>query len=89
MWNRAINIWKPDQRSDRNKQINYVTNDEYKIDLIDSPTMDKYDAIIIAVAHNEFKRMNINDIKVFGKTDRHIVYDIKSIYDTKYTHGRL
>jgi UDP-N-acetyl-D-galactosamine dehydrogenase len=64
-------------------------NDEYKISLIDKPTNGKYNAIIIAVAHSEFKKMNINEIKELGSSNNYIIYDVKSIFDAKDSDGRL
>jgi UDP-N-acetyl-D-galactosamine dehydrogenase len=45
----------------------------------------KFDAIILAVAHNEFKTINLRD---FGKTNC-IVYDVKGVADKKQIDGRL
>ena len=51
-------------------------NKEYKIKPIDEPIKGKYDAIVIAVAHNEFKSLTESQIKTYSK-DNHILYDIK------------
>lgn len=40
---------------------------DYKIKLIDYPKYSKYDAVIIAVSHNKFKKIGIREIKRFGK----------------------
>jgi UDP-N-acetyl-D-galactosamine dehydrogenase len=64
-------------------------NDEYKISLIDKPTNGKYNAIIVAVAHREFKKMNINEIKKLGDSNNYIIYDVKSIFDIKDSDGCL
>lgn len=47
-----------------------------------------YDGIIIAVAHNEFKKMGIKKIKKFCKTN-HIIFDLKSLFSKKLTDLRL
>ena len=57
---------------------------EFNIDLIDQPN--SYDAIILAVAHNEFKNLDLRSLK--SKTGA-IVYDIKSFLDKKSVDGRL
>ena len=49
---------------------------EFSIDLIDSPKMDEYDGIIIAVSHAQFKKMGIKKIRSFGKSE-HVIYDLK------------
>lgn len=58
---------------------------EYGIIIVNKlPTM-KFDAIVIGVAHDEFKTM---DIKSFGK-DKSVVYDVKWILPSSDTDGRL
>jgi len=56
---------------------------EYDLDLIGHSAFDihDYDAIVLAVAHNEYKKLNIST------TDQRVVYDIKSIIDN--ADGRL
>jgi len=61
---------------------------EYGIVPIDKPESGKYDAIVLAVAHNEFKNMNVTDIKAFGR-ENHVLYDIKYILDADEVDGRL
>ena len=51
---------------------------EYDIDLIAAPEPGTYDAIILAVAHDEFKAMGAQGIHAFGKP-LHVVYDLKYI----------
>ena len=57
---------------------------EFNIDLIDQPK--SYDAIILAVSHNEFKNLDLSSLK--SKTGA-VVYDIKSFLDKKSVDGRL
>ncbi|MDK2052001.1 Vi polysaccharide biosynthesis UDP-N-acetylglucosamine C-6 dehydrogenase TviB, partial [Aliarcobacter butzleri] len=52
---------------------------EYSLKLIKELNTDKYEAIVLAVAHNEFKQLKL-------KTNENIVFDIKSILDE--TDGR-
>jgi len=61
---------------------------EYDIMPIDAPIEGKYDAVVLAVAHNEFREMGVNRIKRFGK-DEHVLYDIKYILDANEVDGRL
>ena len=63
-------------------------NNEYGIMPIIAPLQKKYDAIVLAVAHNEFKELSIQHIRAFGK-DKHILYDIKYLLDAKQVDGRL
>lgn len=53
---------------------------EYNLKLIKELNVAKYEAIVLAVAHNEFKLLKL-------KTNENIVFDIKSILDE--TDGRL
>ena len=58
---------------------------EYNIDLIKSTDEKNYDAIILAVAHNEFKDLNFKSF-----SDKNIViYDTKAIIDKGLISGRL
>jgi UDP-N-acetyl-D-galactosamine dehydrogenase len=61
---------------------------EYNITPIDMPTEGGYDAIIIAVAHDEFKDMGIAALKKLTKTN-HVIYDIKYILPKEDVDGRL
>ena len=61
---------------------------EYKLDLISTPTIGKYDAIVLAVAHDKFKSLGLSKIKSFGK-DKNVVYDIKYLFNANLTDGRL
>jgi len=61
---------------------------EYGIKPIDQPVKGKYDAILLAVAHDEFKALSLEQIKAFGK-DNHVLYDIKYLLDANEVDGRL
>jgi len=62
--------------------------EEYKIEPIDKPIKGKYDAIIIAVVHDEFKLLTEKQIRTYGKSN-HILYDIKYLLKASETDGRL
>ena len=53
--------------------------DEYNIHTIPYPKPLEYDAVILAVAHSEFKDMTIKKIKEFCK-DIHLIYDLKYLF---------
>ena len=61
---------------------------EYGIKPIDQPVEGKYDAILLAVAHDEFKALSLEQIKAFGK-DNHVLYDIKYLLKANEVDGRL
>jgi UDP-N-acetyl-D-galactosamine dehydrogenase len=47
-----------------------------------------YDAIVLAVAHKEFRDMGIDAIRALGKKP-HVLYDIKYVFQTSEVDGRL
>ncbi len=59
---------------------------KYKIKILKSIPKEKYNAIVLAVAHNAFKEIDIVDLKVNKNS---IVYDIKGFLDKKLTTNRL
>jgi len=61
---------------------------EYNIKPIDKPIKSKYDAILLAVAHDEFKALTVEQIRAYGK-DNHVLYDIKYLIKANESDGRL
>ncbi len=61
---------------------------EYGIDPIKAPSTNAYDAIILAVAHSEFKEMGPKLIRSFGKPGA-ILYDIKGMFGKSDSDMRL
>jgi len=59
--------------------------EEYSIELIEEINPKSYDAVVLAVAHDEFKKMDIPGFK--NKSG--IIYDIKAIVDKSLVDGRL
>jgi len=57
---------------------------EYGRDIVSSYTMTEYEAVVLAVAHNEFKTLDFS--KRNGNT---VLYDIKSILPAGVADGRL
>jgi UDP-N-acetyl-D-glucosamine/UDP-N-acetyl-D-galactosamine dehydrogenase len=51
---------------------------EYGITPIGMPQTDQYDAIILAVAHREFREMGAAGLRRFGKKD-HVLFDLKYV----------
>ena len=80
-FNCYVDVYDPWIDKDEAKQ-------EYGIIPIDVPTEGKYDAVVLAVAHDEFKEMGVNKIKRLGKAE-HVLYDIKYILDANEVDGRL
>jgi len=61
---------------------------ESNIKPIDKPIKGKYDAILLAVAHDEFKALTVEQIRDYGK-DSHVLYDIKYLIKANESDGRL
>lgn len=61
---------------------------EYDITPINSLTENHYDAIILAVSHEQFKNMGINSIRKLGKK-AHILYDLKYVFTADDVDLRL
>jgi len=61
---------------------------DYGISLENNPVLGKYDAIVLTVAHDQFKQMTLEELKSFGK-ENHVLYDIKYILREDQVDGRL
>ena len=56
------------------------------MNLINNYVGNGYDAIVLAVAHNEFKTIDIHSLRNGNNT---VVYDIKGIWEKELVDGRL
>ena len=54
----------------------------------DELSQGKYDAIILAVAHNEFKELGVENIRKLGK-ENHVLYDLKYVLPKNEVDMRL
>jgi len=63
-------------------------HDEYGIRMIDALPERYYDAIIIAVAHDQFRDMGVEAIRRLGKSEC-VVFDVKHLFPKQCTTGRL
>jgi UDP-N-acetyl-D-galactosamine dehydrogenase len=61
---------------------------EYGLELTATPPSNTYDAIVLAVAHREFKALGAEAINALGKAC-HIVYDLKGILERDQADIRL
>lgn len=61
---------------------------EFGIGLIACPSAGVYDAIIIAVGHEQFKSLGSTGIRSFGKPDS-IIFDVKYVLPRDAVDGRL
>jgi UDP-N-acetyl-D-galactosamine dehydrogenase len=61
---------------------------EYGITLIAKPERGRYDAIVVAVAHREFKELGASGIRSFGSPNT-VIFDIKHVLPKEASDGRL
>jgi len=61
---------------------------EYNMKLIEYPEKHKYDAIVLAVAHDQFQNFSYKKLMAYGK-DKHVIYDIKYLLNIDEVDGRL
>lgn len=56
---------------------------EYGIDLVSKAELKDFDAVLVAVDHDDFKEYSVEDIKAMysGKNENKILFDVKGIYD--------
>lgn len=62
--------------------------EEYGIELTESPIAENYDAIILAVGHNQFRALGGKGIKGFGKKES-ILFDVKYVLPKEDVDERL
>ena len=62
--------------------------EEFNITLVDEIQYGTYDGIIMAVPHDAFKSISIEEVRGYGKSN-HIIYDIKYLFDPTEVDGRL
>ncbi|WP_180065152.1 Vi polysaccharide biosynthesis UDP-N-acetylglucosamine C-6 dehydrogenase TviB [Acinetobacter sp. YH16037] len=61
---------------------------EYGISPVQALENGKYDAVILAVAHHQFKDMGVDAIRALGKAD-HVLYDLKYVLSQAESDLRL
>ena len=75
-----LNVDVYDPWANRNEVMN-----EYGIKLTETLDLDKYQAIILTVAHNEFSRLNIDK----SNSSNLVIFDTKSFFKKGIVDGRL
>jgi UDP-N-acetyl-D-galactosamine dehydrogenase len=61
---------------------------EYGLELTPEPALGKYDAIVLCVAHQQFKDYCQTTLRKLGRREC-VLYDIKSLYPISWVDGRL
>ena len=64
------------------------TEHEYGITPINNLIENQYDAILLAVKHDQFTHMGVDAIRALGK-ENHVLYDIKYLLPANQVDGRL
>ena len=62
-----------------------IARREYGIDIVSELNGEKFDAVVLAVAHESFMTVNVQDLC----HDNHVVYDVKGILNKNVIDGRL
>jgi len=61
---------------------------EYGLSLVETPQAGHYDAIVLAVAHQQFRDLGVSAVRALGKPD-HVLYDLKYVYPQAESDLRL
>jgi len=61
---------------------------EYGLDLLTAPAPGTYDAIVLAVAHEQFTELGVETIRGFG-TPASVLFDVKSVLPKAASDLRL
>jgi UDP-N-acetyl-D-galactosamine dehydrogenase len=60
----------------------------YGIELVEELAHNRYDGIVLAVAHDEFREIGGQGLRKLGR-DPHVLYDVKYVLDADSADGRL
>jgi UDP-N-acetyl-D-glucosamine/UDP-N-acetyl-D-galactosamine dehydrogenase len=76
-----VDVWDP--WADPDEAVH-----EYGLRPVRKPKPGTYDAIVMGVAHDEFRRMGIEKIRSLARKE-HVLYDIKYVFKASEVDGRL
>jgi UDP-N-acetyl-D-galactosamine dehydrogenase len=62
---------------------------EYGLRPVDAPEPGAFDAIVVAVGHDEFRQMGGQGVRAFGKPGGSVVFDVKYVLPRDAVDGRL
>jgi len=63
-------------------------HEEYGIRPIKKPAKGRYDAVVLAVGHRQFRELGVAAVRRFARRN-HVLYDIKYVFERHQTDGRL
>jgi UDP-N-acetyl-D-galactosamine dehydrogenase len=58
------------------------------VELLPAPVAGRYDAVVLAVAHDEYRGFDAAQIRALG-TPNLVVYDVKSVWPREAVDDRL
>lgn len=79
--NANVDIYDPWASSAEAKQI-------FDIDIVEQLTNNHYDAVILAVAHDQFREMGIEEVRKLTRNNG-VIFDIKYLFESDKVDGRL
>ena len=62
---------------------------EYGLQLVEEPKEHHYDAVVVAVAHRQFRDKGVDAIRALGKNEVSVLYDIKYLFEADSVDARL
>jgi len=62
---------------------------EYGVRLAPDPEEGRYDGVVVAVAHRQFREMGASRLRAFGRHGRHVLYDLKYVVGRDESDLRL
>lgn len=77
----AVDVFDPQVNKDEAEH-------EYGIRPVEAPEAGAYDAVILAVAHREFRELGVDGIRAWGKPE-HVLYDLKYVLPKESVDLRL
>ncbi|MGJ9411604.1 Vi polysaccharide biosynthesis UDP-N-acetylglucosamine C-6 dehydrogenase TviB [Aeromicrobium sp. CF4.19] len=63
--------------------------EEYGIETVSDPESSAYAAVVLAVAHQEFRDLGSEGLRAFGVDGDHVLYDLKGIVPKEQSDARL
>ena len=65
-----------------------AAEEEYGLRLVDAPDPGTYDAVIVAVAHDCFRKEGLEKIRSYGR-DQNVIFDVKYLFPVWENLARL
>jgi UDP-N-acetyl-D-galactosamine dehydrogenase len=81
-YNVSVDVYDPWVNADESER-------EYGLRPVEAPEQDVYDAIVLAVAHDQFRELGVAGIRAFGKQSGCVLYDVKHVLPVGEVDGRL